>query len=186
MAIPSALPRRAALQSIRLAALGGLLGVLLTTSCGAASPQVQAALAPVDWADDLRPVTAAEWTRERAAHLLERTGFGTLPIEVSHSLALDPRAVVAALIRPQGTDDPSVRVFERSGLPDTGIDPFPETRPLATDTAKARGTAIGVDVKPAGNRPLQPVVDKFFFWLRASATTHSTRTCNKSSRISEC
>ena len=125
-------------------------------------------MAPVDWADDLRPVTAADWTRERAAHLLERTGFGALPIEVSHSLALDPRAVVAALIRPQGTDDPSVRAFERSGLPDTGIDPFPETRPLATDTAKSRGTAIGVDVKPAGNRPLQPVVDKFFFWLRAS------------------
>ncbi len=141
-----------------------MLGALFT----AASPQAHAASAPVDWIDDLRPITAADWTRERAAHLLERTGFGALPTEVSQGLALDPRAVVAALIRPQGSDDLSARAFDRSGLPDTGIDPFPETRPLATDTAKARGTAIGVDVKPAGNRPLQPVVDKFFFWLRAS------------------
>ncbi|MGE3520793.1 MAG: DUF1800 domain-containing protein, partial [Vicinamibacterales bacterium] len=29
-------------------------------------------------------------------------------------------------------------------------------------------SSMGVDVKPAGNRPLQPVSDRFFYWLRAT------------------
>ena len=33
---------------------------------------------------------------------------------------------------------------------------------------KQTGSALGVAVKPGGNRPLQPVVNKFFYWLRAS------------------
>ena len=156
------------MHSVRTLTCAWLLCALVGSACCAASPGGDTAGAPPEWIDDLRPVTAAEWTRERAAHLLERTGFGALPSELRNSLTLDPRAVVAALIRPRVPDDPSVGAFEPSGLPDTGIDPFPETRPLATDTAQARGAAIGVDVKPAGKRPLQPVVDKFFFWLRAS------------------
>ena len=145
-----------------------LLSLLSSSVCRAAAFGVEAAAAPAEWVDDLRPIIAADWSRERASHLLERTGFGALPSEVQRSLTLGPRAAVAALVRPQGADDPAVRAFERSGLPDAGIDPFPETRPAATDLAKARGAAIGVEVKPSGNRPLQPVVDKFFFWLRAS------------------
>ena len=144
------------------------LGMLLVSACHGAVPGADASTAPGEWVDNLRPITASDWTRERAAHLLERTGFGALPAEVQHSLTLGPRAAVAALVRPQGADDPAVRAFDRSGLPDTGIDPFPQTRPAATDAASARGAAIGVEVKPSGNRPLQPVVDKFFFWLRAS------------------
>ena len=161
-------PKIPGMRRIRTLALGGLLGALVTSVCCAASLSADAAVAPAEWINDLRPITAAEWAPERAAHLLERAGFGALPTEVHHSLTLVPRAVVAALIRPQGADDPSVRAFEPAGLPDAGIDPFPETRPLATDAAKARSAAIGIDVKPSGNRPLQPVVDKFFFWLRAS------------------
>ncbi|MCH7815924.1 MAG: DUF1800 family protein [Proteobacteria bacterium] len=38
----------------------------------------------------------------------------------------------------------------------------------ATDLAKATGEALGIKVKPEGNRRLQPVVNKFFYWLRAS------------------
>jgi hypothetical protein len=30
------------------------------------------------------------------------------------------------------------------------------------------GTSMGVDVKPDGNRPMQPVSDRFFYWLRAT------------------
>ena len=156
------------MRKTRITAVAWWLGMLVAAACHAAAPGADVATAPVEWVDDLRPVIAADWTRERAAHLLERTGFGALPAEVQHSLRLGPRAAVAALVRPPGADDRAVRAFERSGLPDAGIDPFPETRPLATDTAKASGAAIGVEVKPFGNRPLQPVVDKFFFWLRAS------------------
>ena len=45
---------------------------------------------------------------------------------------------------------------------------FPASRPAATRAAKQTGSALGVAVKPGGNRPLQPVVNKFFYWLRAS------------------
>ena len=156
------------MRKTQITAVAWWLGMLVASACYAAVSGADVATAPVEWVDNLRSITAADWTRERAAHLLERAGFGALPAEVQHSLTLGPRAAVAALVRPLGPDDPAVRGFERSGLPDAGIDPFPETRPLATDTAKARGAAIGVEVKPSGNRPLQPVVDKFFFWLRAS------------------
>ena len=45
---------------------------------------------------------------------------------------------------------------------------FPEGRPEATDRAAARGISMGVAVKPAGGRPVQPVSDRFFYWLRAT------------------
>ena len=156
------------MRKTQITSVAWWLGMLVVSACHGAVPGADASTAPGEWVDNLRPITASDWTRERAAHLLERTGFGALPAEVQHSLTLGPRAAVAALVRPQGADDPAVRAFDRSGLPDAGIDPFPQTRPAATDAANARGAAIGVEVKPSGNRPLQPVVDKFFFWLRAS------------------
>ena len=141
-----------------------LAGLLASIGARAGSP-----VAPAEWVDDLRPIAASEWNAARAAHLLERAGFGATPADVKQSLALGARAAVGALVRPGAGDDPAVGPFQPSGIPDAGIDPFPETRPLATETAKARGEAIGVQVKPTGNRRLQPVVDKFFFWLRVSA-----------------
>jgi uncharacterized protein (DUF1800 family) len=124
---------------------------------------------PTGWTNDLRPLDASQWNRERAAHLLERAGFGATPQEIESLLALGLRAAVGSLVRPQGIDDPAVGPFEPSGIPDSGIDPFPESRPATTDMAKANGEALGVEAKPAGNRRLQPVVNKFFFWLRVSA-----------------
>jgi hypothetical protein len=141
-----------------------LLGMFAAVPCRADVPG-----APAEWVDDLRPIAAADWNRERAAHLLRRAGFGATPKDIQQSLALGPRAAVAALVRPKSSDDPAVGPFQPSDIPDAGIDPFPESRPLLTDTAKARGEALGIEVKPAGNRRLQPEVDKFFFWLRASA-----------------
>ena len=141
-----------------------MLALLAAPACFAGTPA-----APAGWVDDLRPITTSDWTPARAAHLLERAGFGATPADLQHSLALGVRAAVARLVRPPAGDDPGVADFQPSGIPEDGIDPFPESRPLATDTAKTRGEAIGVQVKPAGNRRLQPVVDKFFFWLRASA-----------------
>ena len=141
-----------------------LMGMLAAPQCRADVPR-----APVEWVDDLRPIAAADWSPERAAHLFRRAGFGATPKNIQQSVALGPRAAVMALVRPEAGDDPAIVAFEPSGIPDAGIDPFPESRPLLTDTAKAIGQALGVEVKPAGNRRLQPVVDKFFFWLRASA-----------------
>ena len=122
-----------------------------------------------DGVDDLRPIEEVQWNAQRAAHLFERAGFGATPRDIERSLAAGARATVARLVRAQSETDSGAVAFEPSGIPDAGIDPFPEGRPLATDAAQARGEAIGVQVKPAGNRRVQPVVDKFFFWLRASA-----------------
>ena len=120
------------------------------------------------WAGDLQAIAPAQWSRERAAHLLERAGFGGTPDEIDRSVALGVKQAVARLVRPQHIANDQLAAFEPSGIPDSGIDPFPESRPVTTEQAKQRGSALGVDVKPAGNRPLQAVVNKFFFWLRAS------------------
>jgi hypothetical protein len=58
--------------------------------------------------------------------------------------------------------------FVESGLWDPSLAGFPESRPEATDRAEKTGRAMGVDNKPAGNRPVQPVSDRFFYWLRAT------------------
>ena len=80
--------------------------------CGAASPQGDAAVAPVELIEPVEPikgmrlVSTAKQTRKGAAQLLERTGFGESPSEVNHALPRDPRTVVAAPIRPQGAANP--------------------------------------------------------------------------------
>ena len=145
-----------------------ILALLLGPWAAMAQGQAPGALTR-DGVDDLRPIDEAQWNAQRAAHLFERAGFGASPRDIDRALADGARATVARLVRPQGVVDPGAVAFEPSGIPDAGIDPFPEGRPQATDAAKARGEAIGVQVKPGGNRRAQPVVDKFFFWLRVSA-----------------
>ncbi len=150
---------------MKLQNLRHLIVVALLTSAANAWAAGQPAKA---WTGDLRPLDATEWTRERAAHLLERAGFGGTPAQVERLHALGLRGAVAQLVRPAAVLDPAVAPFEPSGIPDDGIDPFPPTRPQLTDDAKASGRGLGLDAKPGGSRPLQPVVDKFFFWLRVS------------------
>lgn len=120
------------------------------------------------WAGDLAPLPASEWTPARAAHLLERAGFGGTPEEIAALAALTPREAVRRLVYFEGASSAPLPPFEHSGIFDEGLDALPPSRPATTDLAKARGEAIGVKVKPAGNRQLQPVVNKFFYWLRAS------------------
>src|SRR5262249_1083378 len=57
---------------------------------------------------------------------------------------------------------------ERSGTHAPELEPFPESRPAVTKLAKEKGEALGIKVKPGGDRPIQPIVNKFFYWLRAS------------------
>ena len=146
-----------------------LILVLLLGTSGAMALGNGLAAAAQDGVDDLRPIEEVQWNAQRAAHLFERAGFGATPRDIERSLAAGARATVARLVRAQSETDSGAVAFEPSGIPDAGIDPFPEGRPQATDAAQARGEAIGVQIKPAGNRRAQPVVDKFFFWLRASA-----------------
>ncbi len=122
------------------------------------------------WADvaqRLAPLPASQWRLEHAAHLLERAGFGGTPEAVRALHALGPQRAVERLVQGPGDSQPGPE-FEHSGVFDPGLDPFPPSRPAATRLARANGEALGVRVKPGGDRPIQPVVNQFFYWLRAS------------------
>jgi uncharacterized protein (DUF1800 family) len=108
----------------------------------------------------------------QAAHLLERAGFGGTPAEIRRLAAMTPMAAVALLIEGEAQDG-DLPEFEESGLWDPSLTQFPVSRPAATELAERSGEAMGVRVKPAGARPLQPVTNRFFYWLRA--TTLETR-----------
>jgi hypothetical protein len=121
------------------------------------------ALAP---ALELAPLPAEQWSRAHAAHLASRAGFGAHGVELDALARLSPAQAVHRFIH--GLESPELSPFAHSGIFDEGLDPFPPSRPATTGLAKSQGHALGVQVKPAGNRPLQPVVNKFFYWLRAS------------------
>ena len=120
-----------------------------------------------DWQDDLHPLPAAEWNSARAAHLLERAGFGGTPSEISRFSAMTPVQAVRKLVRYQNIPNPLPQ-FQASGAFDPGLDPFATSRPAATDLAKETGESLGVKSRPEGNRRLQQVADRFLYWLRAS------------------
>ena len=141
--------------------LGCLMITLSTSTCAAPVAVGE------DTLDDLRPIAEAQWTSAAAAHLLRRAGFGARPDEVAQYAALGPREAVRRLVRWQSVPEDFVP-FDASDLHDPGLEPFPESRPAATEAAKRDGRAMGIDVKPAGNRRLQPVTNTFFYWLRAS------------------
>jgi hypothetical protein len=120
------------------------------------------------WEQDLSPIGPSDWTPERARHLLDRASFGGPPEEVARLAAMTPEAAVARFIDFKTIDDSHLPPFEHSGIYDPSLTPFPPTRPAATRLAAETGAAMGVAAKPAGPRRLQPVADRFFFWLRAS------------------
>ena len=139
----------------------------------AGSAQVQASQDA--WTSDLSPIAAKDWSRERAAHLLERAGFGGTPEEIARMAALSPQVAVKELVDfaasgGAGLDrsQKPLPAFDESPIHDAGLEPFPASRPAVTNQAKETGEALGVKVKPGGNRRMQPVVDRFFYWLRAS------------------
>src|SRR5690242_558311 len=125
--------------------------------------------AAANWAGDLTPITTTDWTYERARHLLDRAGFGGTPEEIARLYKMGPSAAVDSLVDFQLDGDSKLAAFDESPIYDPTLRNFPETRPTATRLAAKTGSAMGVSVKPSGPRRLQPVVDRFFYWLRASS-----------------
>lgn len=141
------------------------LGALLTVAAAMAAAQTAG---PAAWQNDLTPIGPADWNYDFAAHLLERAGFGGTPDEIQALAKMTPAQAIARLVRFEGTDAGGLPPFEHSGVHDPGLEPFPPSRPAVTDMAKEKGEALGIKVKPSGNRRLQPIVNEFFYWLRAS------------------
>jgi hypothetical protein len=126
------------------------------------------AAGPAAWQNDLTPISPSDWSLEFAAHLMERAGFGGTPDDIQALAKLTPAKAAARLVRFEGTDISGLPPFDHSGIHDPGLEPFPPSRPAVTDLAKEKGEALGIKVKSGGNRRLQPIVDQFFYWLRAS------------------
>jgi hypothetical protein len=141
--------------------------LLFLAAVGAAIAAGQTA-GPAGWQNDLTPIGPSDWNYDFAAHLLERAGFGGTPQEIQALAKLTPAQAIARLVRFEGTDVSQLPPFDHSGIHDPGLEPFPPSRPAVTDLAKEKGEALGIKVKPTGNRRLQPVVNEFFYWLRAS------------------
>jgi len=119
-----------------------------------------------NWLGDLRPISAAEWNKSSAKHLLERAGFGASPAEVAIYVKLKPRDAVKKLLSVKEASKSDIE-FVHSGIFEEGIDPFPSSRPATTELAKKNGEALGIKVNESP-RPMQAVVNQFFYWLRAS------------------
>lgn len=122
----------------------------------------------VPWQDDLTPIAGTDWNYDSAAHLLERAGFGGTPDDIAALASMTPDAAVRSLVYFDHNANPHLQPFDHSGIHDPGLEPFPPSRPAVTELARETGEALGVTVKPEGNRRLQPVVNRFFYWLRAS------------------
>jgi hypothetical protein len=120
------------------------------------------------WQDDLSAITDNDWNFDTAAHLLERAGFGGTPEQINTLALMGPIEAVQQLLDFDAADNSHLQPFDHSGIHDPGLEPFPPSRPATTELAKNTGEALGIKVKPQGNRRLQPVVNKFFYWLRAS------------------
>ncbi|HEY6347190.1 MAG TPA: DUF1800 domain-containing protein [Bryobacteraceae bacterium] len=151
-----------------------LCGALLAAAAVALAQSGGASSGAVSWQNDVTPIVPTDWNYEFAAHLLERAGFGGTPEEIQALAKLTPRQAVARLVRfegvrSQGAEAVALPPFDEDNIHDPGLEPFPPSRPAVTDLAKEKGEALGIKVKPGGNRPLQPIVDEFFYWLRASA-----------------
>ena len=123
---------------------------------------------PAAWKDDLTPIAAAEWNDDRAAHLLMHAGFGGTPAEIDALATAGLDAAVHSLVHYERIPNPRMQPFVESGLWDPTLKGFPESRPEATDRAEREGASMGIAAKPSGNRPVQPVSDRFFYWLRAT------------------
>src|SRR5579871_1647813 len=134
-----------------------------------AMPVMAQATGPAAWQNDLTPISAKDWNYDFAAHLMERAGFGGTPQEIQALSKLTPQQAIARMVRFEGTDISGLPPFDESNIHDPGLEPFPPSRPAVTDLAKEKGEALGIKVKPTGNRRLQPIVDEFFYWLRASS-----------------
>jgi uncharacterized protein (DUF1800 family) len=121
------------------------------------------------WAGDLSPIAASDWNAGRAAHLLERAGFGAAPEDIVRFAAMTPQQAVDALVDYEKIAS-DLTPFDESVIWDPGMDPFPPSRAEAVRIARERGVGLGEKVLPEGaQRRLQPVVDKFFYSLFANA-----------------
>ena len=146
-----------------------LCGAVAIVMAGYGASEAAGQAGPASWEDDLQPVTPADWDRGKAAHLLERAGFGGTPEEIDRLAAMSPEEAVRRLVDYASIPD-RLPAFDASQIWTPGMDPFPKSRAEAVRIARETGEAMGVRVLPEGeSRRLQPVVNQFFYGLRSNS-----------------
>src|SRR5262249_20479283 len=115
---------------------------------------------PASWANDLAPIAASDWSYDRGRHLLDRACFAPTPAEVAQLPGMTPEQAVASLLDYRAIPNDHLAPFDPSGVWDRSLRDFPPSRVAATERAEKTGEALGARVKPAGERRLQPVVDR--------------------------
>ncbi len=83
--------------------IAALMAVGLVFVCASARIDAQqrpgaAGSGPATWVGDLSPIGPGDWSYARAAHLLERAGFGGTPAEIERLAAMTPEAAVNYLV----------------------------------------------------------------------------------------
>ena len=125
--------------------------------------------APAAWVDDLTPLSPSEWNDDRAAHLLERAGFGGTPEEIARLAQMSPAEAVRHLVYYQQVPNVAFPPFDPSGIfpSDDFVPPMDIGEPIRQ--AARTGKALGITVeRNPGTMWLQPVVDAGFFYLFAN------------------
>ena len=138
-------------------ALGSLSLAELRAADVAKAPSQQTALAPAAWANDLSPIAPADWNYHRAAHLLERAGFGGAPEEIEKLAAMTPAEAVDYLVDYESFDDSHLPVYEPSDTYPLGYKFGP-----GLGAAERTGKAVGITELGEGKLPFQPAVTEWF------------------------
>jgi uncharacterized protein (DUF1800 family) len=118
---------------------------------------------PGSWVNDLTPIGPADWNADRAAHLLERAGFGGTPQDVQKLAAMTPAQAVDSLVDYEKIDDSQQPAFEPSGIYPHGhkLLPLQKVVPRALMTGKA----YGIKATREGDLPYQPAINEFYTLL---------------------
>lgn len=116
-----------------------------------------------EWVGDLSPISAGDWNYDRAAHLLERAGFGGTPEEVEKLAAMTPAEAVDYLVEYESIDVSHLPEFEESNI-------YPNGHKFISIQAAARkafvtGKAFGIDARQEGPLPFQPGINEFYTLL---------------------
>ena len=71
---------------------------------------------PIEWVGDLTPIGPEDWSYDRAAHLLERAGFGGTPEEIQRLASMTPAEAVDSLVDYEQIDNSHLPPFDESGI----------------------------------------------------------------------
>ena len=136
--------------------------------------------ATATWVGDLSPITSGEWNYDRAAHLLERAGFGGTPDEIKTLAAMTPQEAVRHLVYYQNVKEVQLPPFIETGIyPSKNwsrdrmgaafqailfgtLDKLPpeQRRVMMADER----TGVTAEDKRTALTDKQAVVDKFYYW----------------------